>query len=102
MLRVRPSFLLVQGRGPLLSYREQIYAQGLVVSISERYITTMQRTTKSATLLLRMQPAVKVAGTKAAADDNRSLSALIETLLIDHLKAKGYLPSNGKPAGKRK
>lgn len=62
----------------------------------------MQRTTKSATLLLRMQPAVKVAGMKAAADDNRSLSALIETLLIDHLKANGYLPSNGKAAGKRK
>ncbi len=62
----------------------------------------MQRTTKSATLLLRMQPAVKEAGMKAAGDDNRSLSALIETLLIDHLKANGYLSGGGKPAGKRK
>jgi len=49
-----------------------------------------------------MQPTVKAAGEKAAADQNRSLSSLMETLLIDHLKATGYLPSTGKPAGKRK
>ena len=36
------------------------------------------------------------------ADENRSLASLMETLLIDHLKANGYLPSSGKPAGKRK
>jgi hypothetical protein len=62
----------------------------------------MQRTTKSATLLLRMQPAVKAAGMEAASDDNRSLSALIETLLIEHLKVNGYLPKDGKSPGKKR
>jgi hypothetical protein len=62
----------------------------------------MQRTTKSAALLLRMQPAVKDAGMKAAADDNRSLSALIETLLIDHLKSNGYLPKESKSGAKKR
>ena len=62
----------------------------------------MLRETKRAPFQIRMQPTVKAAGEKAAADQNRSLSSLMETLLIDHLKAAGYLPSTGKPAGKRK
>jgi hypothetical protein len=103
MLRVRPSFLLAQKRRPLHLYFEQIYisVSCLPVSISNRYTINMQRTTKSASLLLRMQPAIKQAGMKAAADDNRSLSALIETLLIEHLQANGYLPGS-KAATKRK
>jgi hypothetical protein len=40
-----------------------------------------------------MQPSVKRAGELAAREDNRSLSSLLETLLIAHLKTKGYLPS---------
>lgn len=40
---------------------------------------------------LRMRPSVKVAGEKAAKAENRSLSSLIETLLIQYLEAKGYL-----------
>jgi hypothetical protein len=51
---------------------------------------------------MRMRPSVKAAGEKAAQASNRSLSSLIETLLIDHLKATGFLTGAGKPAGKRK
>jgi hypothetical protein len=39
-----------------------------------------------------MRPSVKAAGEKAAEISNRSLSALMETLLIDHLKANGLWP----------
>ena len=58
--------------------------------------------TRRATYLARFRPSVKEAGEKAAADDNRSLNSLLETLLIEHLKANGYLSKDGKPAGKRK
>ena len=42
------------------------------------------------------------AGEKAAKNDNRALGALMEKLLIDHLKATGYLPDAPKPPRKRK
>lgn len=51
---------------------------------------------KSAVFAVRMRPSVKAAGEKAAKDDNRSLAALIETLLIDHLRERGYLPKAKK------
>jgi hypothetical protein len=51
---------------------------------------------------VRLKPSVRAAGEKAAKDDERTLSWLMEKLLTEHLKAKGYLPKNGKPAGKRK
>jgi hypothetical protein len=47
--------------------------------------------TKSAQLLVRIQPSIKAAAEKAAADDRRSLSSLIEKLLVDHLKKRGFL-----------
>ncbi|MBK3397637.1 MULTISPECIES: hypothetical protein [Methylobacterium] len=46
---------------------------------------------KTATLNLRIDPAIKAAADKAAAEDQRSLTSLVEKLLTDHLKAKGYL-----------
>jgi hypothetical protein len=51
----------------------------------------MARETKDAQVNLRIQPSLKEAAEKAAADDQRSLTSLIEKLLVDHLKAKGYL-----------
>lgn len=46
---------------------------------------------KTATLNLRVDPPLKEAAEKAAADDRRSLTSLIEKLLTDYLRAKGYL-----------
>lgn len=46
---------------------------------------------KTATLNLRVQPDIKRAAEHAAADDRRSLTALIEKLLIDYLRKGGYL-----------
>lgn len=51
-----------------------------------------EKENKSAAFAVRMRPSVKAAGEKAAADENRSLSSLMETLLIEYLKDKGYLP----------
>jgi hypothetical protein len=34
---------------------------------------------------------VKEAAERAAKDDTRSLSSLIQRVLVEHLKAKGYL-----------
>lgn len=50
---------------------------------------------------VRLHDTVREAGERCAADDNRRLGPLMEKLLIDHLKATGYLPSTGKPS-KRK
>ncbi|HWE18027.1 MAG TPA: hypothetical protein VG758_12725 [Hyphomicrobiaceae bacterium] len=40
---------------------------------------------------VRLPPEVKAAAEKAARDDLRSVSSLIEKALVEHLKAKGYL-----------
>jgi hypothetical protein len=52
----------------------------------------MAKETKSAQLLVRIHPSTKAAAEKAAADDHRSLSSLIEKLLTDYLRRKSYLP----------
>lgn len=39
----------------------------------------------------RLSPEVKAAAERAAEDDHRSLSSLVEKLLIEFLKKKGYL-----------
>ncbi|WP_283206834.1 hypothetical protein [Methylobacterium thuringiense] len=40
---------------------------------------------------LRLQPSLKETAERAAADDQRSLTSLVEKVLTEHLKAKGYL-----------
>jgi hypothetical protein len=47
--------------------------------------------TRSSPIGIRVTPSVKEAAEKAAAADHRSLASLIELLLIEHLKAKGFL-----------
>jgi hypothetical protein len=52
----------------------------------------MENEKKSTQILVRVRPSLKEAAAAAAADDHRSLSALIEKLLADYLRKKGYLP----------
>ncbi len=52
----------------------------------------MSREGKTAQVNLRLQPSLKAAAERAAADDRRSLTSLIEHLLDQHLRARGYLP----------
>jgi hypothetical protein len=51
--------------------------------------------TRSAQILVRMRPSLKDMAQKAAEADSRSLSSLIEKLLVEHLKAKGYMREPG-------
>jgi hypothetical protein len=51
----------------------------------------MAKETKTAQVNLRIQPSLKEAADKAAAADQRSLTSLVEKLLTDHLRKKGYL-----------
>lgn len=46
---------------------------------------------KTAQVNLRIKPELKAAAEKAAIAENRSLTSLIEVLLMAHLKEKGYL-----------
>jgi len=46
---------------------------------------------KTATLSLRIDPELKRLSEKAAADDQRSLTSLIEKLLADYLRKRGYV-----------
>jgi hypothetical protein len=57
---------------------------------------------KSAFLQIRLEPNLKATIERAAKDDHRTVTSLIEKLVTDYLKQHGYLPSSGKPAGKRK
>ncbi|MBV1800469.1 hypothetical protein [Siccirubricoccus sp. G192] len=54
----------------------------------------MTREGKTAQVNLRLQPSLKAAAERAAADDRRSLTSLIEHLLDQHLRARGYLPES--------
>lgn len=47
---------------------------------------------KSLPVSARLPPEVKAAAERAASEDTRSVSSLIEKVLIDWLRARGYLP----------
>ena len=49
-------------------------------------------TSNKPSILFRMQPELRAALEKAAHDQNRSLSNLVETLLGEWAKINGYLP----------
>jgi len=49
-------------------------------------------TSNKPSILFRMQPELRAALEKAAHDQNRSLSNLVETLLGEWAKNNGYLP----------
>jgi hypothetical protein len=46
---------------------------------------------KTPSLGIRVHPETKAALEKAAKDDMRSVSSLVEKVLVEWLKAKGYL-----------
>jgi hypothetical protein len=55
-------------------------------------VAIQEKRLKTAQVNLRLLPEMKAAAEKAAADDKRSLTSLIEKLLDDHLRERGYLP----------
>jgi hypothetical protein len=61
----------------------------------------MTKETKSAIVQLRLRPSLKEAAEKAAADDQRSLTSLIEKLLVDHLGKREGVDRAASRRGKR-
>jgi hypothetical protein len=55
---------------------------------------------KAAHIGIRVETAIKQAIEKAAADDRRSVASYIEKLLVEDLKAKGYLAVERPHAGR--
>lgn len=47
---------------------------------------------KTAAIGIRVEPVIKEAIERAAADDRRTLASLVEKVLVDWLEAKNYLP----------
>ena len=56
---------------------------------------------KTAAISVRVDDAVKKALEKAAAGDHRPLASYVERLLIEHLKAIGYLAATDTVAARR-
>jgi len=52
-----------------------------------------RRKIKTATMTLRIDPEIKAAAEKAAAQDRRSLTNLVEVLLVDHCSRLNLYPS---------
>jgi hypothetical protein len=51
---------------------------------------------KTTQFTMRMDPEVKEAAERGAADDRRSLSSLIEVLLVDYCRKRGLLTEDGR------
>lgn len=57
----------------------------------------LQRSDKTLPVSLRLRPEVKEAAERAANDDVRSLSSLIEKALVLYLRESGHLPKVPEP-----
>jgi hypothetical protein len=57
---------------------------------------------KTAAISVRVDDAVKQALENAAAEDHRPVASYVEKLLLEHLKAKGYLGATDISAGSRR
>ena len=57
----------------------------------------MMRCKKTAQITVRIDATLKEAAEKAAAQDHRSLTALIERLLSKHLRSRGFLSAPKRP-----
>jgi hypothetical protein len=62
--------------------------------------TMIQR--RSTQFNMRMDPVLKDAAEKAAADDRRSLSSLVEKLLTDYCRERGFLDAEGRQPNRGK
>jgi hypothetical protein len=60
------------------------------LAMIDRFAIEMPRL-RSANLMLRIEPKLKAVAQRAAADDRRSPASLVEMLLLDYLREKGYL-----------
>ena len=63
--------------------------------ITTQFIANMRRPKiKTATLTLRLDPKIKAAAEAAAEKDHRSLTSLLEVLIVNHCRALGLGPEH--------
>jgi hypothetical protein len=55
---------------------------------------------ETVTIGFRVDVGLKAALEQAAADDHRAMTSLVEKLLTDHLRARGYLGAEAPAAGR--
>ncbi|HNN90716.1 hypothetical protein [Haliangium sp. UPWRP_2] len=55
---------------------------------------------KTAAIGVRVDPKIKEAAERAAAEDHRSVASLLEKLLTEYLTEKGYLGTGRSSGGK--
>lgn len=67
-----------------------------MVNVNHQCLTMSTRT---ASIGIRVQPEIKTAAEKAAQADHRTVASLVEKLLIEHLRDKGYLKMDGDKVG---
>jgi len=51
---------------------------------------------RTAAIGVRVEPSIKEAAEKAAADDHRTVASLLEKVLVEYLRERGYLGKDGK------
>jgi hypothetical protein len=86
-IKVRSGSVLTHPVGPLAK-QDTVF---IMASMKDVKTVSIQKRNKTAQVNLRIAPELKAAADKAAADDQRSLTSLVEKLLVEHLKATGYL-----------
>ena len=71
--------------------RPFVYNQWKHICQPTGYTKMTEKRKKTSIITIRAEPHLKAAAEKAAMDDHRSLTQLVEKLLSDYLREKGYL-----------
>ncbi len=66
-----------------------------VLTVRHCHMAIMRRPkVKTATLTVRIDPRIKAAAEAAAEHDHRSLTSLLEVLIVNHCRALGLFPEH--------
>ena len=57
-------------------------------------VTTRRQKVKTATLTVRLDPRIKAAAEAAAEHEHRSLTSLLEVLIVNHCRTLGLSPEH--------
>ena len=90
MAWVRPGSVCNHRVGPLAYQAASVYTTDRILT-SSQCLYMKEARLKTAQVNLRLMPELKKAAEKAAADDQRTLTSLVEKLLTEHLRKTGYL-----------
>jgi hypothetical protein len=84
-----PQKSLILGERDNVLRKAMLWAESAMTILADRFVVEKRK--KTATLAVRMEPCLKEAAERAAADDHRSLTQFLDKLLTDYLRPRGYL-----------